>query len=142
MRGISGKTPSAVMAEVDRVMAVRWQWGLADCCTAASDVFLALWGVDPMAELRGTYEDAGSAARLIARRGGFLALCEAAARSSGLVAGAGRPGDIGLSAAGAGGGPDGRAMLICVKPGAWAGKSDLGYSITRDVERCWCVNLS
>lgn len=42
-----------------------WKWGEADCCTSACDAFLALWGVDPMAELRGAYTtEAGARAEL------------------------------------------------------------------------------
>lgn len=130
-------TPVAVMAEVERVMSAPWSWGTADCCTAACDVFAALHGIDPMAPLRGRYDDAVSAARLIRDWGGFAALAESFARASCLATGSGQPGEIGLSAPGDAGGPDGRAMLICVQPGAWAGKSDLGYTILPNAERCW-----
>jgi len=33
-------------------------WGINDCCTFASDAIMAIHGADPMARLRGTYEDA------------------------------------------------------------------------------------
>lgn len=133
-------TPSAVMAEVDRVMSVRWRWGSADCCTAACDVFAALHGRDPMAAVRGSYGGAVSAARLIRTWGGFPEMAEALARAARLVQSNGRPGAIGLSAPGDAGGPDGRAMLICIEPGAWAGKSELGYTILPNAERCWCIS--
>lgn len=130
-------TPDRVMAEVERVMDARWQWGTADCCCAANDVFQSLWGVDPMAEVRGTYTDAIGAYRLIAKWGGFPAMAEALARISGLTVGTGQPGEIGLSEPGNAGGPDGRALLICIQPGQWAGKSDMGYTILPVAERCW-----
>ena len=137
---MSNILPSAVMAEVDRVMSARWHWGAADCCTAACDVFHALHGVDPMATVRGGYDDAVSAARLIRSWGGFPEMAEALARTACLVQSNGQSGDIGLSAPGDAGGPDGRAMLICIEPGAWAGKSELGYTILPNAERCWCIS--
>lgn len=130
-------SPDAVMAAVEEAMSARWEWGRADCCTAASDVFLALHGIDPMASLRGRYSDAMGAARLIQSWGGFVAMASGLARAAGLVVSDGQPGDIGLSVPGDAGGPDGRALLICIQPGAWAGKSDLGYSILPNAERCW-----
>lgn len=132
-------TPDAVMAEVERVMGVRWRWGSADCCTASCDVFSALYGIDPMMSVRGTYDSAVSAARLITRWGGFAEMAEALAQSARLSVSAGRSGDIGLSSPGDAGGPDGRALLICIQPGAWAGKSDLGFTILPNAERCWGV---
>lgn len=130
-------TPEAVAAEVDRIMSARWRWGVADCCTAACDVFQALHGIDPMAEVRGRYDDAVSAARLIREWGGFRPMADAFARAASLTVSDGQPGDIGISAPGNAGGPDGRAMLICIRPGAWAGKSELGYVILPNAERCW-----
>ena len=130
-------TPDQVLAEVERVMGARWQWGVADCCASASDVFLALHGVDPMAEVRGTYTDAIGAYRLVRDWGGFPAMAEAMARISGLSVGSGQPGEIGLSAPGNAGGPDGRALLICIQPGQWAGKSEMGFSVLPGAERSW-----
>lgn len=130
-------TPATVMVEVERVMAARWEWGVADCCTAACDVFAALHGVDPMAAIRGRYNTAIGAYRIIREWGGFPAMAEALARSAGLSVGAGAPGEIGLSAPGHAGGPDGRALLICVQPGHWAGKSETGFTILPGAERCW-----
>lgn len=130
-------TPEIVANAVERVMSVRWQWGSADCCTASCDVFKALHGIDPMESVRGSYSDAVSAARLIRDWGGFSSMAEAFAIRNGLSPSSGKPGDIGLSMPGNAGGPDGRAMLICIQPGSWAGKSDLGYTILPCAERCW-----
>jgi len=33
-------------------------WGTNDCCTFAADAIKEIYGTDPMARLRGTYEDA------------------------------------------------------------------------------------
>lgn len=134
-------SPAAVMAEVERIMSAHWQWGAADCCAAACDVFEALHGIDPMAPVRSAYDSAIGAARLIQTWGGFVAMTEALARAAGLDAGRGETGEIGLSAQGAAYGPERRAMLICIQPGAWAGKTEAGFAILNTAERCWrCVN--
>lgn len=130
-------TPLAVMAEVDRIMSAHWQWGAADCCTGASDVFAALHGFDPMAPVRGQYDTALSAYRLIREWGGFAAMAQSLADIAGLRASDGLPGDIGLSPVGATEGPERRALLICIQPGAWAGKTDTGFAILPTAERCW-----
>lgn len=130
-------TPTAVMAEVDRVMSAHWDWGRADCCTAACDVFLALHGVDPMQPLRNQYASALGAARLIRSWGGFCGMAASLASISGLRVGQGSPGDIGVSPAGTGDGLEGRSLLICVEAGAWAGKTLTGFAIVPTAERCW-----
>jgi len=43
-------------------------WGAHDCCVFAADCVRAITGSDPMAELRGAYDDARGAARLLAER--------------------------------------------------------------------------
>lgn len=134
-------TPEAVMAAVEQTMAAHWAWGRADCCTAACDVFAALQGRDPMAGLRGQYATAGQAARLIRRWGGFEAMAAALAEAAGLGAcptiSQARPGAIGLSLPGAARGPARRALLICIQPGAWAGKTLDGFAVLPTAERCW-----
>ncbi|MFB2530719.1 hypothetical protein ACEYYA_00960 [Paracoccus sp. p3-h83] len=132
-------TAAVVLAAVDRVMSVRWQWGRADCCTAACDVFQALWGRDPMASVRGRYDSAMGAVRLIGEWGDLPAMAEAMARAALLRPSNGLCGDLGLSMPGAAGGPDGRAILICVGPGRWAGKTTGGYAILPNAERAWGV---
>lgn len=135
-------TPSAVMAAVDDVMSRPWAWGVSDCCTAACDVFRALHGVDPMLVLRGRYHSASSAARLIADAGGFPALARDLAAVSGLRRCEPVPGAIGLSHAGAARGPSGRALLICIRPGAWAGKTMDGNAILGRAEWGWQCGAS
>jgi hypothetical protein len=64
---------------------VPWEWGQSDCCTFACDVFAALYGIDPMAGLRGTYGSAAGAARLIQSRGGMEANIRRTLRDAGLA---------------------------------------------------------
>ncbi|WP_118138774.1 hypothetical protein [Oceanicella sp. SM1341] len=128
-----------VLAHALRVMDRPFAWGHADCCTAACDVFEALFGIDPMAELRGRYATAAGAMRIIAGEGGFAALAERLASTAGLAPGqgGGTAGALGLSAPGTATGPQGRALLVCIAPGAWAAKSEGGMSVLPGVERHW-----
>ena len=52
-------------------------WGARDCAVAAADHVRAMTGRDPMADLRGLYDDARGAARILREGGGFLAVVEA-----------------------------------------------------------------
>jgi hypothetical protein len=109
---------------VQDVMLVRWQWGQADCCTAACDVHLRVFGVDPMAPLRGRYASRGGALRLIRVAGGLVALAGDLAARAGLHAVSDdAPGALGVAAM-----PGGEALLICLRPGSWAGKTAGGYA--------------
>lgn len=123
-------TPARVMAEVERIMSQPFEWGPCDCCSAACDTFSALWGIDPMAPVRG-YGGAGGAARLMRAEGGLPQLAARLAAEAGLVPGH-APGGFGLAAI------DGRAsLLICIQPGLWAGKSMRGFALLRAAEQGW-----
>ena len=101
------------------VMDRPWQWGEADCCTAACDVFLRLHGVDPMAHLRGRYATKTGAMRLIASFGGFVPMARALAEKSGLVPCEPRPGAIGATK---------ENLVICARPCVWLGKTENGMA--------------
>lgn len=131
---MAGVTQAAAMAAVVEVMSRRWQWGIADCCTAASDVFERLHGVDPMVGLRGRYVGRSAAEAIIDRHGGWVALTVEMAAAAGLVRGRGGAGEIGLS------GPfGGRCLMIAVAPGRWAAKTTAGFVIRSDAVRMWRV---
>ena len=121
---------AGVMAIALDVMDRPWEWGKADCCTAACDVFWRLHGIDPMAVLRGRYSTEFGARRIIAGYGGFLAMAEHLARESGLVRGSARTGAIGAT-------PE--CLLVCAEPGVWLGKTLTGLSTIRHVERAYHV---
>ena len=114
------------------VMDRPWQWGAADCCTAACDVFQRLHGIDPMEPLRGRYISRVGAMRLVALDGGWLAMGDKLAARSGLVDSDGREGDIGIIRTG-----DQLALGICTSPGIWAAKSETGLSTVPDFVRAW-----
>lgn len=82
-------------------------WGVQDCCLFAADCLHAVTGVDPAADLRGTYSDAQGAARVLGFLGGVVDL---AIRHCGPVipTALAQPGDIGLTT------QDGRQTLaVC-----------------------------
>lgn len=110
-----------------------WDWGAADCCTAACDVFARLHGIDPMLPLRGRYSTRMGALRHIACWGGWLAMGSKLATQSGLVrVSIGMPGDIGIIR-------DAKGVLalgIRTEMG-WAGKTDTGLAIVPQVVRVW-----
>jgi hypothetical protein len=58
-------------------------WGRFDCCLFAADAVSAITGIDPAALWRGTYADARTAARLLARMGGLEATAAGIARHHG-----------------------------------------------------------
>lgn len=65
-----------------------FEWGVHDCCVFACDGVLAMTGIDPMAVLRGAYDDAVSAALAlkIHAGGGLPEAADALARDAGLEA--------------------------------------------------------
>ncbi len=119
------------MAEVERVMLRPFEWGPCDCCSAACAVFHALWGIDPMAPFRG-YRGALSAARLMRRHGGLEVMAGMMADRAGLIPGH-RIGGLAISPAAL----RHRAILICIEPGLWAGKSKHGFAMLRAAAKGW-----
>lgn len=119
-------TPETVLETVEAVMLRPFEWGPCDCCSAACDVFVRLWGFDPMSPVRG-YVGARDAARVI---GGDLgALADRLAVEARLTSGH-ASGGLALSV-------DGRSLLICITPGQWAGKTKGGFAILRAADRGW-----
>lgn len=135
---------ATVLGMAVATMARPWAWGAADCCTAASDVFLQLAGVDPMAPLRGRYRTALGAARLIRAWGGWEAMTASLADAAGLALVeplAARPGDIGLTPPGMAIGMGGRALAICIDADGsstfWAAKSADGFAALPCAAKAW-----
>ena len=58
-------------------------WGRDDCCLLLADWWLAVHGVDPAADWRGTYASESECTALLARSGGLLRLVARTARRSG-----------------------------------------------------------
>lgn len=86
---------SRLQASLAERRASPFKWGLLDCVLLAADCMAACTGVDPAAEIRGTYSDAIGASRLVRDLGGLAAI--AAAHCGPEVAPAlAQPSDIGL----------------------------------------------
>lgn len=78
------------------------------------------------------YQGALQAARLMRAHGGLGALAEACAARAGL-----RPGHAIGGLAITQQTARHRALLICIEPGLWAGKSKSGFAILRAADRGW-----
>lgn len=61
-------------ALVAQRMRTPFAWGSHDCCLFAADAVLASTGVDHASDLRGTYDDAASALRVLRAAGGLDAV--------------------------------------------------------------------
>ncbi|MGZ9812646.1 DUF6950 family protein [Pseudoroseicyclus sp. H15] len=114
----------AVLDAAEEVMRGPIVWGRSDCCTAAADIFLRLWGVDPMPRLRGRFRSAGGARRAIA--GDLPAAFRAEMAAAGLRRLEERPGLIGLCRNDA---LFGCVAAICIRPGEWVARAEGGFGI-------------
>lgn len=126
-------TPDAVRAAALEAMTARWVWGESDCAASACAAFARLFGVDPLAPLRGLYRTAGEAAA--AQGPDWPAVCAAMAEAAGLVEGPEQTGALGLIPH-----PNGASVAICIRPGLWAAKTLGGLAEVRvEAERCWSL---
>lgn len=123
------------------VYSLPFEWGRIDCCAAPALVFHRLTGIDPMGSLRGTYDSAAGALRLIAQHGGMQALARAQAAAFGLKAGTGRAGEIGLVKMGDRIDPHaGMTMAFAIHDGAaWNVKTEDGSAAlpASAMVECW-----
>jgi hypothetical protein len=126
---VAGITPADVLSAVESVMFRHWDWSCDHHCLGdASDVFRALWGVDPMAAIRGKARSFCGAVRVVGGFGGMDGLADTLFPQAGLARQIAAPGAIAIGPSG-GRIFGGRVALICIKPGFWAGKSDGGFSV-------------
>lgn len=121
-------TPDQVFGACDRIMAVPLIWGLSDCTAAACDVFAELWGIDPLAPIRGSYCGPAGARRIIRQAGGMLALGQYLADRAGLVRCEDVPGGIGIAS-----NARQHVAAICIAPRKWAAKTADGFAILPEV---------
>lgn len=110
-------------------MLLPFAWRDLDCCSSSCNVFRSLWGVDPMESVRDHYTDARGALRLMRQMGGLSAMAHGLAARSGLVEGH-AVGGLALSS-------DHRSLLVCIRPGEWAGKTQSGYAIVKTADWGW-----
>lgn len=126
------------LPRIRRVFAARFEWGVSDCCTAPSDGFLGLHGVDPMSLLRGKYTTFSGAARASMRLGGFEQMAQACAGHAGLFDGVGEVGEIGLvDVTGMPAAPHFNAALALRMPDGWWVKMENGVLVAAGAIRSW-----
>lgn len=114
-------------------------WGTRDCCTGACDVFHALYGVDPMWPLRGSYDTKYGAYREITARGGWLDMTTRLADLCALFDGDGSFGEIGVTKQGVANLTGGRALAVSGGNLGWIVRTEMGYAIIKRhfIERSW-----
>lgn len=69
--------PERLFALVDARCDTPFEWSVHDCCSFAADAVLEMTGTDPIADLRGQWDDEVSALRLLKDHGGIEALASA-----------------------------------------------------------------
>jgi hypothetical protein len=114
-----------------------WKWGEADCCTSACNAFRDLWGVDPMAPIRGGWTNATEAADVMKSAGGLLNLAIRLAAEADLshrMPAVAREGDIVLMNMGRGPG-----LGIALGGGRFAGKTVRGFTVVNRAQSAWGV---
>jgi hypothetical protein len=119
------------MLRLERLAAERramgFAWGVNDCCMWAADVVLAVTGVDPAADLRGSYATEAQALAVIEQAGGLRALAAARLGPEVPVLAA-QTGDVGLVEQ-----PSGVLALAACLGGSWQAVGPEGL---------WAVPLS
>lgn len=113
-------------------------WGRNDCCLFTADWVLALTGADPAEGLRGTYDSALSAGRLLSAMGGAEGIADAALSERGWASvpvKLAMRGDVVATDT-----PDGSALGVCVgETSAFAGKTGTIYKPTLSCVRAWRI---
>lgn len=126
--------PERLLAFIDARREMPFAWGDNDCCTFAADAVREMTGVDPMAELRGRYDSARSAARRVEEAGGIASWLDARlpALASPLLA---RRGDLVMFEA-----QDGPALGVVVgAQAAAAGPEGVTWVPVAQWRRAWRV---
>lgn len=126
--------PEAVVRAASRIMSRQWCWRDAFCAAAACDVFRELHGFDPMAEVRGSFATERGALRWVRARGGMTLAVGGVLEPQGFAACGAVPGALGLVPQP---GPFGAVLAICIRPGAWAAKTETGLAVASEYEVAW-----
>jgi len=108
-----------------------FEWGKNDCCLFASDWVYLCTGVDPALGIRGTYNSALSAARILQDNGGITAMVKLLGLSS-VPIGFSKRGDLAVKDFG-----DGETIGIVIgSVAAFTGKDALIFCSTEEAI-CW-----
>lgn len=123
---------SALHACVSTRLHKPFAWGSQDCCLFAADCVFAVTGIDPAADLRGTYATEREAARVLQKHGG---VAELAFQRIGPVVRTdqAQPGDVGVTQ------QEGRATLAVCMGAHWLapGAQGLVHVPPERVARAW-----
>lgn len=113
-------------------------WGSNDCCLFTCDWLQALYGVDHAADLRGTYDTALGAARVLEARGGVLAIAAAVCEREGwaeIAPAFAQRGDIVLDDS-----PLGHTLGVCAGGvSAFPGEAGMLLKPTRACVKAWRI---
>lgn len=143
LRDAEQRLLDAVHAHMRRPFA----WGVADCCTWAFDAVQAVTGVDPIADVRGTYGTRWQAMRVLWRLGGMRALLDARLPARVPDRGVLQHGDVGLVPGGlCVGGPMLVGALAVWWRGVWVaqgadGLVTLAHDVLHPVRPYWRAGL-
>jgi hypothetical protein len=114
-----------VLNATDSVMLRPWDWPRGHHCLGdAAAIVVAMGGPDVMARLRGQYRSALGALRIVRRAGGLADLLAAECRAAGMRLGAAVPGALATTK-----GQATPAVVVCIEPGQWVGKTRDGYAV-------------
>ena len=108
--------------------------GRACCCLSAANVFNTLWGIDPMAGLRG-YQTERAVIRRLAKMGGLAMAFSWAVGAAGLKPREEHSGAVGC--VDVAGGHFGVVPVICVRPGIWFARAIDGLTVHRTPQEIW-----
>lgn len=125
------------MTICEEVMTRPFVWGVNDCVTSAGTAFALMTGEDPVREVRGKWKTKAEAYRLLLQRGGWIKGFSDLFLRAGLEPGRGGLASVGVT------GANGPGLVVLVRPGVWAGKSEKGMILKLDahVEACWCLKF-
>lgn len=130
--------PERLNAAIDARRNMPGAWGSHDCCLFACDIINELVGIDPAADLRGTYDSALSAVRVLKANGGVEVIAETRCAANGFKElpspNFAQRGDLVLTDTPR----HGPALGICVgRASAFVGESHLEFYPMASCRRAW-----
>lgn len=133
--------PDLLIAYVEERRNVPFSWGSNDCCLFAADWVLRATNVDPAQSIRGTYDSALSAARVLDSLGGIVGVVRSLAEPLGaepVALGFAKRGDLIVAEIE---GKDSLGVVVGGGAVAFVGESGLVFLPKRSLPnpRCWAI---
>lgn len=126
--------PSRLHQAIEAARGRPFCWGTHDCAAFATGVAAELTGQDPVAALRGSYESAWGAERLMAKHGGLSGLI-GHYYGEAVTIGYARRGDLVLAER-----DNGPALGVCLgQVSAFAGPEGLAFLQTSECRLAWHI---